>query len=120
MAFGQPGGLQRQVISTLDAQGRDVMGLDTLAWKYPDNSIVSGSLLTVESDHVCVLESLGAALDVYETGQHRITTPDKPILGSIVQGFSAAIRPGSTRPSTSSAASSWRRTRASRPRRKWP
>lgn len=87
MAFGQPSGLQRQVISTLDAQGRDVMGLDTLAWKYPDNSIVSGSLLTVESNHFCVLKSRGAVLDVYETGQHQLTTPDKPILGSIVQGF---------------------------------
>ncbi|WP_179404404.1 SPFH domain-containing protein [Burkholderia guangdongensis] len=87
MAFGQGSGLQRQVISTLDNQGRDVMGLDTLAWKYPDNSIVSGSLLTVESNHFCVLKSRGALLDVYETGQHQIITPDKPILGNIVQGF---------------------------------
>ncbi len=87
MAFGQPSGLQRQVISTLDGNGRDFMGLDTLAWKYPDNSIVSGSLLTVESNHFCVLKSRGAVLDVYETGQHQLTTPDKPILGSIVQGF---------------------------------
>jgi membrane protease subunit (stomatin/prohibitin family) len=87
MAFGQSGTLQRQVISTLDNQGRDVMGLDTLAWKYPDSSIVSGSLLTVESNHFCVLKSRGAVLDVYETGQHQIITPDKPILGNIVQGF---------------------------------
>ncbi|MEM5331949.1 SPFH domain-containing protein [Paraburkholderia sp. JHI2823] len=87
MAFGQGNGLQRQVISTLDNQGRDVMGLDTLAWKYPDSSIVSGSLLTVESNHFCVLKSRGAVLDVYETGQHQIITPDKPILGNIVQGF---------------------------------
>jgi membrane protease subunit (stomatin/prohibitin family) len=87
MAFGQGSSLQRQVISTLDNQGRDVMGLDTLAWKYPDNSIVSGSLLTVESNHFCVLKSRGAVLDVYETGQHQIITPDKPILGNIVQGF---------------------------------
>ena len=87
MAFGQASGLQRQVISTLDNQGRDVMGLDTLAWKYPDSSIVSGSLLTVESNHFCVLKSRGAVLDVDETGQHQVTSPDKPILGSIVQGF---------------------------------
>lgn len=87
MAFRQSSGLQRQVISTLDGNGCDVMGLDTLAWKYPESSIVSGSLLTVESNHFCVLKSRGAVLDVYETGQHQITTPDKPILGSIVQGF---------------------------------
>ncbi len=87
MAFGQPSGLQRQVISTLDGNGRGFVGRDTLAWKYPDNSIVSGSLLTVESNHFCVLKSRGAVLDVYETGQHQLTTPDKPILGSIVQGF---------------------------------
>ena len=93
MAFGQPSGLQRQVISTLDNAGRDVMGLDTLAWKYPGDSIVSGSLLTVESNHFCVLKSRGAVLDVYETGQHQVVTPDKPILGSIVQGFFSGSSP---------------------------
>jgi membrane protease subunit (stomatin/prohibitin family) len=93
MTFRQGSGLQRQVISTLDNQGRDVMGLDTLAWKYPDNSIVSGSLLTVESNHFCVLKSRGAVLDVYETGQHQIITPDKPILGNIVQGFFGGSSP---------------------------
>ncbi|WP_027796041.1 SPFH domain-containing protein [Paraburkholderia acidipaludis] len=93
MAFGQGSGLQRQVISTLDNQGRDVMGLDTLAWKYPDSSIVSGSLLTVESNHFCVLKSRGAVLDVYETGQHQVITPDKPILGNIVQGFFSGSSP---------------------------
>lgn len=88
MAFGQQGGVTgRSVITTLDNNGRDVMGLDTLAWKNPDSSIVSGSLLTVESNHFCVLKSRGAVMGVYETGQHQLTTGDKPILGSIVQGF---------------------------------
>ena len=88
MAFGQTGGVTgRTIITTLDSNGRDVMGLDTLAWKNPDSSIVSGSLLTVESNHFCVLKSRGAVLSVYETGQHQLTTPDKPLLGSIVQGF---------------------------------
>jgi len=88
MAFGQTGGVTgRTIITTLDSNGRDVMGLDTLAWKNPDSSIVSGSLLTVESNHFCVLKSRGAVLSVYEPGHHQPTTPDKPLLGSIVQGF---------------------------------
>ncbi len=87
MAFGQQSVSGRTVITTLDNNGRDVMGLDTLAWKNPDSSIVSGSLLTVESNHFCVLKSRGAVMNVYETGQHQLITSDKPILGSIVQGF---------------------------------
>lgn len=87
MAFGQQSAVGRTVISTMGDNGRDVMGLNTLAWRHPDNSIVSGSLLTVESNHFCVLKSRGAVMGVYETGQHQIITADKPILGSIVQGF---------------------------------
>jgi len=44
-------------------------------------------LLTVESNHFCVLKSRGAVLNVYETGQYPLITPDKPLVGSIVQGF---------------------------------
>ena len=77
----------RTVISTLRPDGTDVMGLGTLAYKHPDNSIVSGSLLTVESNHFAVVKSRGAILDVHETGQYPIITPDKPIIGSFVQGF---------------------------------
>ncbi len=79
--------ITRQVICTLRSDGTDIMGSSTLAWKYPDSSIISGSLLTVESNHFAVLKSRGAILSVYETGQYPITTPDQPILGSIVQGF---------------------------------
>ncbi len=79
--------LARQVISTLKPDGTDAMGPATLAFKYPDENIVSGSLLTVESNHFAVLKSRGAVLNVYDTGQYPIQTPDKPILGSVVSGF---------------------------------
>jgi membrane protease subunit (stomatin/prohibitin family) len=75
------------VISTLDNNGFEVMGPDIMIYHYPSASIVSGSLLTVESNHFCVLKSRGAILNVYETGQYPITTGDKPLVGSFVQGF---------------------------------
>ncbi|MHB8177866.1 MAG: SPFH domain-containing protein [Vulcanimicrobiaceae bacterium] len=75
------------VISTLDNNGQEVMGPTVLIYHYPSASIVSGSLITVESNHFCVLKSRGAILNVYETGQYPITTGDKPIVGSFVQGF---------------------------------
>jgi membrane protease subunit (stomatin/prohibitin family) len=75
------------VISTLDSNGMEVMGPDILIYHYPSANIVSGSLLTVESNHFCVLKSRGSILNVYEMGQYPITTGDKPIIGSVVQGF---------------------------------
>jgi membrane protease subunit (stomatin/prohibitin family) len=77
----------RGVISTLTSDGKEIMGPDILMYHYPDNSIVSGSLLTVESNHFCVLKARGAILNVYDTGQYSITTPDKPLIGSISQAF---------------------------------
>ena len=47
----------RGVISTLTNDGREVMGPGVLVWHYPENSIVNNSLLTVESNHFCVLKS---------------------------------------------------------------
>lgn len=79
--------IARQVITSLQHDGSDMLGTKTLAVKIADESIVSGSLLTVESNHFCVLKSRGAVLNVYETGQYALSTPDKPILGSIAQGF---------------------------------
>jgi hypothetical protein len=79
--------LTRQVITSLHRDGSDLLGTKRLAVKIADESIVSGSLLTVESNQFCVLKSRGAVLNVYETGQYALTTPDKPILGSIAQGF---------------------------------
>jgi membrane protease subunit (stomatin/prohibitin family) len=64
-----------------------MLGTKSIAVKIVDESIVSGSLLTVESNHFCVLKSRGAVLNVYETGQYALATPDKPLLGSIAQGF---------------------------------
>ena len=79
--------ITRQVITSLTRDGTDMLGTKGVAVKLVDESIVSGSLLTVESNHFCVLKSRGAVLNVYETGQYPLETPDKPILGSIVQGF---------------------------------
>ncbi len=77
----------RQVISTLTNDGKDVMTPDIVAYHYPDNSIVNGSLLTVESNHFGVLKSRGAILNVYETGQYTIQTPDHPLIGAFQQAF---------------------------------
>jgi membrane protease subunit (stomatin/prohibitin family) len=85
--------ITRQVITSLLPDGTDLLGTKTLAIKIVDESIVSGSLLTVESNHFCVLKSRGAVLNVYETGQYSLTTPDKPILGSIAQGFFGGSSP---------------------------
>ena len=85
--------LTRQVITSLLSNGTDMLGTKMLAVKIADDSIVSGSLLTVESNHFCVLKSRGAVLNVYETGQYSLTTPDKPIVGSIVQGFFGGTSP---------------------------
>jgi membrane protease subunit (stomatin/prohibitin family) len=48
---------------------------------------VNGSLLTVESNHFCVLKSRGAVLNVYETGQYPVETPQRPLLGNFQQAF---------------------------------
>jgi len=77
----------RNVISTLTPDGEEIMGPEVLLWHYPDNSIMNGSLLTVESNHFCVLKSRGAILNIYETGQYPIQSPDRPIVGSIQQAF---------------------------------
>ncbi len=77
----------RSVISTLGNDGKELMGPGVLAWHYPENSIVNNSLLTVESNHFCVLKARGAILSVYDTGQYPVTTPDKPILGSFTTAF---------------------------------
>src|ERR1700683_5489107 len=63
------------------------MGPDILLWHYPNNDIVNGSLLTVESNHFCVLKSRGAILNVYETGQFSIQNPDHPLFGSLMKDF---------------------------------
>jgi membrane protease subunit (stomatin/prohibitin family) len=85
--------ITRQVITSLQRDGTDALGTRTVAMKIADDSIVSGSLLTVESNHFCVLKSRGAVLNVYETGQYALETPDKPILGSIAQGFFGGSSP---------------------------
>ncbi len=85
--------ITRQVITSLNRDGSDMLGAKNLAIKLIDESIVSGSLLTVESNHFCVLKSRGAVLNVYETGQYALTTPDKPLVGSIVQGFFGGASP---------------------------
>lgn len=85
--------LTRQVITALNQDGTDVLGTKNIAIKIVDESIVSGSLLTVESNHFCILKSRGAVLQVYETGQYSVVTPDKPLVGSVVQGFFGGASP---------------------------
>ncbi len=85
--------ITRQVITSLGRDGTDLLGSKNIAVKIVDDSIVSGSLLTVESNHFCVLKSRGAVLNVYETGQYTLVTPDKPLLGSVVQGFFGGASP---------------------------
>jgi membrane protease subunit (stomatin/prohibitin family) len=85
--------ITRQVITTVLSDGSDALGTRTVAYKIADDSIVSGSLLTVESNHFCVLKSRGAVLDIYETGQYAIETPDKPLVGSIAKGFFGGSSP---------------------------
>jgi membrane protease subunit (stomatin/prohibitin family) len=85
--------IARQVITPLLRDGTDMLGITNIAAKIVDESIVSGSLLTVESNHFCILKSRGAVLNVYETGQYALVTPDKPLVGSIVQGFFGGASP---------------------------
>ncbi len=86
--------IMRSVITALDNRGIDLLGTSNLALKLQDDqNIVSGSLLTVESNHFCVLKSRGAILQVYETGQYPLVTPDKPLFGSISQGFFGGSSP---------------------------
>src|SRR5256884_9992074 len=77
----------RNVISTLTDNGEEVMGPEILLWHYPENNIMNGSLLTVESNHFCVVKSRGAILQIYETGQYPVQTPDRPLFGSMQQAF---------------------------------
>jgi membrane protease subunit (stomatin/prohibitin family) len=79
--------ITRQVITSLHRDGSNLLGASRLAVRIADENIVSGSLLTVETNEFCVLKARGAVLNVYETGQYALTTPDKPLLGSIAQGF---------------------------------
>ncbi|MBE7210769.1 MAG: SPFH domain-containing protein, partial [Gluconacetobacter diazotrophicus] len=85
--------ITRQVITALNRDGTDMLGTRNVAIKLVDDSIVSGSLLTVEASHFCILKSRGVVLQVYETGQHTLLTPDKPIVGSVVQGFFGGASP---------------------------
>src|SRR5438270_7528245 len=77
----------RNVISTLASDGTEVIGPKVLMWHHPGNDIMNGSLLTVESNHFCVLKSRGAILEVYETGQYPVQTPQHPLVGSVQQAF---------------------------------
>jgi membrane protease subunit (stomatin/prohibitin family) len=77
----------RNIISTLNDDGTEVMGPGILMYHYPRNDIMNGSLLTVESNHFCVLKSRGAILNVYETGQFPVDTPQRPLIGNIQQAF---------------------------------
>jgi membrane protease subunit (stomatin/prohibitin family) len=63
------------------------MGPGVLMYHYPGNDIMNGSVLTVESNHFCVFKSRGAILNVYETGQYPVESPQRPLIGSVQQAF---------------------------------
>jgi membrane protease subunit (stomatin/prohibitin family) len=50
---------------------------------------MNGSLLTVESNHFCVLKSRGAILNVYETGQYPVETPQREPFNYGITSFAA-------------------------------
>lgn len=77
----------RNVISTLSDDGKEILGPDVLLFHHPGNDVQNGSLLTVESNAFCVLKSRGAVIDVYETGQYQVQTPQRFLLGSVQQAF---------------------------------
>jgi membrane protease subunit (stomatin/prohibitin family) len=79
--------ITRTVITAFNRDDVDILGTKNLAVRLPSQSFVSGSLLTVESNHFAIVKARGVVLNVYEGGQFAITTPDKPLIGSIVQGF---------------------------------
>ena len=83
----------RNVVSTLQDDGTEVMGPGILMYHYPHNDILTGSLLTVENNHFCVLKSRGAILNVYSGGQYPVQTTDRPIMGSIQQAFYSGQSP---------------------------
>jgi membrane protease subunit (stomatin/prohibitin family) len=83
----------RSVISTLNNDGTEVMGPGVLMYHHPGNDIQTGSLLTVESNHFCVLKSRGAIFDVYAGGQYPVQTTDRPLIGSIQQAFYSGQSP---------------------------
>jgi membrane protease subunit (stomatin/prohibitin family) len=62
-------------------------------YHHPGNDIMTGSLLTVESNHFCVLKSRGAIFNVYAGGQYPVQTTDRPIMGSIQQAFYSGQSP---------------------------
>lgn len=83
----------RNVISTLNNDGTEVMGPGILMYHHPGNDITTGSLLTVESNHFCVLKSRGAIFNVYGGGQYPVQTTDRPLIGSIQQAFYSGQSP---------------------------
>lgn len=69
------------------------MGPQVLLYHVPSDGIANGTLLTVESNHFCVLKSRGAILNVYETGQYPVETPQHPLFGSIQTAFYGGQNP---------------------------
>lgn len=76
------------VISTLTANGKEVMGPDILLWHYPANDIVNGSQLMVTRNQFCVLQSFGTILNVYKTGLYVVQSPDRAPFDSLQLSFS--------------------------------
>jgi hypothetical protein len=81
------------IVSTLSANGGQVMGPEILLWCYPNNDIVNGSLLQVESHQFCVLKFSGTILKVYEAGQYIVQPPNHPLMETVQLGFDGSSIP---------------------------
>jgi len=76
------------------------MGPTTLLLPTRKTTSSPGSLLTVESNHFCVLKSRGAILNVYETGQYPIEPRNLCCSGRSSRPSTAARARGSMRRSS--------------------
>ncbi len=73
---GRKVALEHNVISTQTTNGEEMMGPEILLWHNPETKLINGSLLAVASNQFCVVKRGSTLLKVYETGQHRVQTPE--------------------------------------------
>jgi RND superfamily putative drug exporter len=95
VVFSEEGHLagRPHIISTLSANSEQVMGPEILLWSYPNNDIVDGTLLQVESHQFCVLKCAGTILNVYEAGRYIVEPPKLLLLDSMQVGSNGSSIP---------------------------
>ncbi|MDR2350846.1 MAG: SPFH domain-containing protein [Deltaproteobacteria bacterium] len=58
---------------------------NVFAWKWPNQSLITGSQLVVNESQEAVFFSGGRALDIFGPGRHSLSTKNLPLLTSIVK-----------------------------------